>query len=64
MIEKYLDKNGKIFVLPRKKDVRREIYRYLMNAFEDDRSYSEKEVNDIIKEYHTFDDICWSYVKI
>ncbi len=58
MVNNYLDADGKIFVLPRKKTNRIELYKYLMEKFEDGRVYSEKEVNDIIFENHSFNDTC------
>lgn len=58
MVNHYLDVDGKIFVLPRKKSIRIELYKYLMEKFEDGRIYSEKEVNDIIFENHSFNDTC------
>lgn len=58
MINNYLDGDGKIFVLPRKKSNRREVYKYLIGKFENGRVYTEKEVNDIILENHSFNDTC------
>lgn len=58
MINNYLDADGKIFVLPRKKTNRKEFYKYLVGKFEDGRNYTEKEVNDIIFENHSFNDTC------
>lgn len=58
MIEKYLDKEGRVFVLPKKKDAREAVYEYLIEKFEIDKAYTEKEVNDIISKNHSFNDTC------
>lgn len=58
MVNNYLDKEGKILLLPRKKEARRELYKYLVDKFEYGRIYTEKEVNDIILENHSFNDTC------
>ena len=58
MVENYLDKDGKIFVLPRKKGARTEVYQYLASKFDYNKFYTEKEVNAIIDENHSFGDTC------
>lgn len=55
-IKRFLDDDGKIKIWPSKKDVKIEILRYLSNNFEYDKFYTEKEVNVIINENHTFND--------
>lgn len=52
VLKDYLDQDGKISQLPknhRKLDV---ILRYLVDHFEFDRKYSEREVNEIIDAFH------------
>lgn len=55
-IQRFLDDDGKINIWPSKKDVKIEILKYLSSNFEYGRFYSEKEVNAIINENHTFND--------
>ena len=44
-IEKYLDKNNKIFTWPKKHENRRVVLRYLLTKFNYNTIYKEKEVN-------------------
>lgn len=55
-IERFIDESGKIKTWPSKKDVKIEVLRYLSTKFEYDRFYSEKEVNEIINDWHNFND--------
>lgn len=55
-IKRFLDDDGKIKIWPSKKDVKIEILKYLSSNFEYDKFYTEKEVNAIIDENHTFND--------
>ncbi len=57
MIENFLNKDGKLFVFPKRKN-REVVYDYLISKFEKDVVYSEKEVNEILGDSHTFNDIC------
>ncbi len=43
MIEKFLDKEGKLFVFPKRKN-REIVYDFLISKFEKDTVYSEKEL--------------------
>lgn len=54
--ENYLDKDQKIKAWPSKKDAKIEIVSYLSEKFEYDVFYTEKQVNEIINEWHTFRD--------
>ena len=56
VIERFLDEEKKIKIWPSKKDKQLEILRYLSTKFECNRSYTEKEVNEIIQDWHTFND--------
>ncbi len=56
LIQRFLDDDGKIKIWPSKKDVKIEILKYLSSNFEYDKFYTEKEVNAIIDENHTFND--------
>lgn len=58
MVEKFLDKNNKVYMLPKKYNMRMEVLEFFISKFEKDKLYSEKEVNEIINEHHTFNDAC------
>lgn len=55
-IEKFLDDTGKIKIWPAKIEPKLEILKYLADKFEYGHFYNEKEVNSIIKSWHTFED--------
>lgn len=56
MIDNFLDEMGKIKAWPAKHEKKTEVLLYLRTKFEEDRFYTEKQVNEIIKEWHTFGD--------
>lgn len=55
-VKKFLDREGRVSVWPTKRRFKPLVLKYLSNYFEKGRRYSEKEVNDILNEHHTFDD--------
>ncbi len=55
-IERFLDSTGKIMQLPQKQAIKRELLKYLASKFEEGSIYSEREVNEICNEWHTFGD--------
>lgn len=57
-IQGYQDKNGKFHSFPgkRQKEKQTLMLQYLASKFETNKKYSEKEVNDILNEYHSFND--------
>lgn len=55
-ITRFLDNYGKIIQLPQKHKIRVATLRYLVEKFESNRNYTEKEVNEICSEWHTFGD--------
>ncbi|GLC81662.1 hypothetical protein LBYZC6_37760 [Lacrimispora brassicae] len=55
-INKFLDDSGKIKQLSQKKILRNATLCYLAEKFESDRNYTEKEVNFICEQWHTFGD--------
>ncbi|WP_026881922.1 DUF2087 domain-containing protein [Clostridium akagii] len=55
-VEKFLDKDGKIRSWPTKTNFKVEVLKYMASKFELGKDYKEKEVNDIIEEWHTFGD--------
>lgn len=55
-ISRFLDEDGKIRQLPSKEMPRRLILNYLAAKFVCGKDYTEKQVNAIISEWHTFND--------
>tara|TARA_B100000965_G_C19288720_1_gene624858 strand:- start:450 stop:719 length:270 start_codon:yes stop_codon:yes gene_type:complete len=55
-LENFLDKNGKVNNWPAKRNSKLEVAKYVAGKFDEDRFYSEKEVNKIIDQWHTFGD--------
>ncbi len=55
-IKRFLDDSGKIVQLPQKRIVRLAVLGYLAEKFETNRDYTEKEVNAVCDEWHTFGD--------
>jgi len=57
-LKNFLDKDGKLRQFPRKRKHRNIVYFFLASKFETGKKYTEKEVNEILNEYHTFNDCC------
>ncbi len=55
-ISRFLDEKGRIRIWPSKKDMKEAVLGYLAEKFEYKKTYTEKEVNNIIQEWHTFND--------
>jgi hypothetical protein len=55
-ISAFLDDVGKIIRVPAPNRTKIPVLGYLAGKFEEDRIYSEKEVNRMINEWHTFKD--------
>lgn len=55
-IARYLDQEGRIVQLPKKKAVCTAVYGYLAEKFQPERIYTEKEVNALCDQWHTFTD--------
>lgn len=55
-IEKYLDDKGRIKTWPAKLEKKKEVLEYLSTKFDYVKFYTEKEVNNIIDNWHTFND--------
>lgn len=56
IVKKYLTKEGKILQYPSKKTIRPYILAYIAGQFEEGKKYTEKEVNQIIREHIDFSD--------
>jgi len=54
----YLDGSGKFGQMPGKRQKKKQavMLRFLAEQFELDRKYTEREVNEILNQYHTFND--------
>lgn len=59
----YLDEEGRVTRWPGKKHIADQtlILAYLADKFEIEREYTEHEVNEILKKYHTFED--WALLR-
>lgn len=53
---RFLDEEGKIKIWPAKRLLKIEVLRYLSKKFEYEKDYNEKEVNQIISDWHSFND--------
>ncbi|MDX2077983.1 MAG: DUF2087 domain-containing protein [bacterium] len=63
-IQHYLDEQGRVTRFPISKKNRKDqaiILDYLAEKFELGKIYSEREVNDILKQWHTFED--WAILR-
>lgn len=56
-ISRFLDEQGRITQLVRKQDVRFALLSYLAEKFEPNRDYTEREVNAVCEQWHTFGDL-------
>lgn len=57
----FLDADNRLKQWPTKPAKRTVALQYLAEKFEDDRRYSEKEVNEILKSWHTYSD--WALLR-
>lgn len=60
-IERFLDQERKVIQWPHRMSDKILVLDYLGTKFTTDRSYSEVEVNDVLKAWHTFGD--WSLLR-
>lgn len=56
LIRRYLDGAGKIRTLPQKILRKRAVLQYLASKFDEREAYAEREINEILVRWHTFDD--------
>jgi hypothetical protein len=56
-----IDANGKVTRWPKKQIDRQMVLKYLSLKFDTNRDYTEVEVNEIIKQWHTYTD--WSSLR-
>jgi aminoglycoside phosphotransferase (APT) family kinase protein len=55
-IARFMDDKGRVKTWPGKKEMKLEVLKYISEKFEKGRFYTEKEVNAIIEDWHTFGD--------
>lgn len=55
-VKKFLDREGRVKIWPTKIRLKLLVLKYLSGYFEENRKYSEKEVNNVLNEHHTFGD--------
>jgi hypothetical protein len=55
-LHKYLEPDGRLRTLPRKRQARAQVLRYLAAKFDPEASYAEGEVNALIRNWHSFGD--------
>lgn len=64
-LEKYLDEQGRITHWPTRKGERligqQLVLNYLITKFDANREYTEREVNDLLRQWHTFED--WAMLR-
>jgi hypothetical protein len=56
ILRRYQDKKGRITLLPHKPDRQQVVLDYLASKFEVGKIYTEKEVNGLLNENHSFND--------
>jgi len=55
-LENFLDEEGRLNKFPVKRSMQQEALRYLAEKFSKDQVYTEREVNQLLSKWHTFDD--------
>ena len=55
-IERFLDENKKVFSWPKKHADKDLVLAYLITKFDFNSTYNELEVNEVLKQWHTFSD--------
>lgn len=56
MLKNFLDEQGRIIRWPAKQSLKIQVIKYIASKFEDERFYTEKEVNETIDKWHTYGD--------
>ncbi len=55
-LERFLDAEGRVMQWPAKHEYKQSVIAYLAEKFEPGKTYHEREVNEILKQWHTFSD--------
>jgi hypothetical protein len=61
ILQRFLDEEGRLKVWPSKPSHKEMVLAYLASKFRANQTYNEKQVNETIKEWHTFTD--WSLLR-
>lgn len=56
ILKSFLDENGRLTAYPSKRKMKLYAMIYLAEKIEKDRIYSEREINEVLNEWHTFAD--------
>lgn len=57
IVDTYFDADGRLTKIPDKRSKREVVMRWLATTFEPGRTYTEREVNEVLRRYH--DDVAW-----
>lgn len=60
-LKRYIDAEGRLIKYPKKRKLKIIAMFYLAQKFEAGKKYTEKEVNEKLKEWHTFED--WAVLR-
>lgn len=55
-LKNFLNEEGQLKIFPAKRRMKIEALFYLAEKFEDEKQYTEKEVNALLNQWHTFGD--------
>ncbi len=55
-VEKYLNTNGEVIIWPKKHADKQIVCEYLVSKFDFSTTYHEREINEVVKKWHTFSD--------
>ncbi len=55
-IENFLNEKGQLTLFPAKRKKKLFVLIYLIQKFDQDKVYTEKEVNEVLNQWHTFSD--------
>ena len=56
LLRNFMDENQKLKAFPTKRKLQNYSLHYLASKFEKDKLYTEKEVNELLNQWHTFQD--------
>ena len=56
MIDRFLDSDSRVRIWPKKQADKEIVLSYLATKFDPQKTYAEKEVNEILNNWHTFTD--------
>lgn len=55
-LKNFLDEDGRLVKFPAKRGMQQEALAYLAEKFQPERTYTEREVNELLERWHTFRD--------